>query len=566
VAVALLEHFALTGLPAAAAVLLAMRRGLRSVPFLLAVALAASGGTAILCFWLYYATPTLGEASSFFFAFGSVAAIAWCWREGIEGTVLRELATPAALWALASLFVIFLGFVHGGTGEPLSTASMRFSHQLPSDNAIPLFFSEWFYAHGHSGTPPPFGDWLSSDRPPLQIGYVLAQRPFGWDASGLHYEVLGVLVQQLWILGLWALLCAAGLTPRTRGLVALAAIVSDVAIVHAFFVWPKLIAAAFLLAALALVLSTDWGRLRRRPATAALFAALCGLAFLAHGSSAFFILPLLVLAAWRGMPSPAWLGVATAVGVVLLAPWSAYQRYGDPPGDRLVKWQLGGSLEIDDRGALETIVDSYREVGPGRALERKWQNVTAMVGQGGAEEGVERAVDEVSAGNPGKAIEALRLPRFFSLLPFLGLLLVGPAAMAVARLRAPRDGPDWRFAVTGLGFCALACLVWALLMFGGVEAQTVIHQGSLAVPLLAICACVAGACAVGPRLGAGLVAANVLVVLLLYVPALTPPANSSYSPLYAVLAAVALGGIAALTLHPFSLPSPTSPEPAPSRA
>ena len=546
----LVEHLLLTGLPGAAAVFLATHRGLRSVPLLLALALVASGSVAILSFWLYYAEPTLGQTGSFFFAFGSVLLIGWSLREGVDRAVLRELAVPVALWVFASAFVLFLGFLHGGTAEPLVTAANRFFRQLPADNEIPRFFADYFYLHGHSGTPPPFVDWLSSDRPPLQIGYVLSQRPFGWDAPGLHYEVLALVVQQLWVFGLWALLCAARLTPRTRGLVVLAAIVSDVGILHAFFVWPKLIAAAFLLAALAMVLSEDWVRLRREPLAAALFAALCGLALLAHGSSVFFILPLLGLAAWRGMPSPAWIAVAVAIGIVLLAPWSAYQRYADPPGDRLVKWQIGGSVAIDDRGALETIVDSYREAGFGGAMENKWSNLKVIAGVEETEIALREAADEVSAGHFGRAIVPLRQARFFSLLPFLGLLLIGPVAMLVARLRGRRDGPDWRFAVTALGFCALACLVWVLLMFGDKSATTVIHQGSLAVPLLAICACVAGACAVDSRLGLGLVLANVAAVLLLYVPALTPPAGSSYSAVAAVLAAAALAGIAWLTLRP----------------
>jgi len=546
----LAEHLLATGLPAAAAAALAARAGVRSVPLLLATALVGSGVVAIASFWLYYADPTLGQTGSFLFLFGSALVLVRCLREGIEAALLRELATPFALWALAGAFVLFLGFLHGGTGEPLLTATTRFSHQLPSDNEIPRYFAEWFYVHGHHGPPPPFADWLSSDRPPLQIGYALSQRPFGWDGAGLHYEVLGVVVQQLWIFGLWALLCAARLRPRTRGLVAFAAIVSDVAIVHAFFVWPKLIAAAFLLAALAMVVSAEWTELRRRPAAAALFAALCALAMLSHGSSAFFVLPLLGLAALRGMPSWSWIGVAIAVGIVLLAPWSAYQRYADPPGDRLVKWQLGGSLEIDNRGALETVADSYREAGLGGTLENKWGNVTTIVDQDETESALRDAAELAGEGHPGQAIMAVRLVRFFGLVPCLGLLLLGPAAMLLARLRGKRVGPDWRFAVFGLGFSALACLVWVLLMFGGPNAMTVIHQGSLAVPLLATCACVAGACAVDARLGAGLVAANVALVLVLYVPALTPPPGSAYSPLAGLLAAAAFAGLALLTLRP----------------
>jgi hypothetical protein len=183
-------------------------------------------------------------------------------------------------------------------------------------------------------------------------------------------------------------------------------------------------------------------------------------------------------------------------------------------------------------------------------VENKWSNVKAIAGVEETEIALREAVDEVSAGHFGRAVIALRKPRFFDLLPFLGLLLIGPVAMLVARLRGRRDGPDWRFAVTALGFCALACLVWVLLMFGNEPAMTVIHQGSLAVPLLAVCACAAGACAVDRRLGLGLVLANVAVVLLLYLPALAPPSGSSYSAIAAVLAAAALAAIGRLTLWP----------------
>jgi hypothetical protein len=554
----LAEHLLLTGLPAAAVALWAARAGLRSVPLLLAVALAASGAVAFLSFWLYYADPTVGQTGSFFFAFGSLLALGWCLREGVEREVLVELATPFALWALASAFVLFLGFLHGGVGDPLATDSTRFSHQLPGDSLIPKYFAEWFYAHGHHGPPPPFGDWLSSDRPPLQIGYVLAERPFGWDGPGLHYQVVGLVVQQLWVLGLWALLCAARLRPLTRGLVALAAILSDVALVHSFFPWPKLIAAAFLLAALALLFCEEWPRLQRQVGGGALFSALCALAMLAHGSSAFVVLPLVAVALWR-RPSWAWLGTAVAVGVVLLGSWSAYQRYADPPGDRLVKWQLGGSVEIDDRGALETIVDSYREEGMGGTLDHKWSNVTTTVKQGDTETALGDSADYLGDGHLGKALEPLRLDRFYGLFPFLGLLLLGPLAMLVGRLRGHPDGPDWRFAVRALGFFALAWLTWVLLMFGPPEASTVIHQGSLALPLLGVCACVAGACAVDLRLGAALTALNVAFVLALYVPALTPPPGTSYSPSAALLAAAALVGILLLTLRPLTLRPETTP-------
>jgi hypothetical protein len=542
-------YLVLTALPAALAVFVAARRGLRDVPLLLCVALAASGIAAMLAFWAFYLDPLAGQVVAFLLALGSAQGIFLCQPQRLDRALLRDLATPAALWALASAFVAYLGFLYGGTDSPLTIAMTRFSHPLPPDNQIPLHFASWYYENGGSPVPPPFGDWLSSDRPPLQVGYVLAQRPFGWDETGLRYEVLAIVVQQLWVVAMWALLVAARLRPLARGLAIVAALVSDVAIVHGFFVWPKLIAAAFVLAALAMVVSDRWTRLREDWRAAALFAALCALAMLAHGASAFAVIPLLGYAALRGLPSWRWLAVAALVGVALLGPWTAYQRFADPPGDRLLKWQLGGSLEIDDRGALEAIVDGYQEAGLDGALANKWENAKAIVSGEDLDGALESAADGIGEGRPGQAVEALRLPRFFWLFAFLGPLLLGPLAMVVARARGRREGPEWRFALVSLAFSLAVAVVWALLMFGGTEASTTIHQGTLLLPLLAVCGCVAAAFAAWRPLAVALVALNALLVLALYVPAPTLEPRA-FSFLAALFAAAALAGFASVALRP----------------
>lgn len=123
---------------------------------------------------------------------------------------MRKLATPLALWVLGSAFLVFLGFIHGGADSPLATAGVRFAGPLPSDNDIPNFFTEWFFLNGHHGTPPIFQpEWHFSNGPPLQVGYMLSQRGFIWDSHTLIYQILGVVLQRLWIVGLWAVLLAA---------------------------------------------------------------------------------------------------------------------------------------------------------------------------------------------------------------------------------------------------------------------------------------------------------------------------------------------------------------------
>lgn len=541
----LVVHLVLTGLPGVAAALFAAARGVRRVPVLLAIVLAASAAGAMIGFWAYYADPLIGEAFSYFLAFGSALVLAWVLAtRAVERQLLRELAVPLALWALGSAFLVFLGFLHGGTADSLALATNRFFGTLPGDNLIPGFFAEWFYVNGHHGTPPEFpGGWLASDRPPLQIGYVMVQRPFAWDTTGLHYEVLGVVLQQLWIVGLWALLLAARVSRTTRALTMGTALVSGLAIVNGFFIWPKLLPAALLLAAAALVLTPLWEELRRSLWGAALFAALCGLAMLGHGSSVFGIVPLLVIAAYRGMPGWRWLGLAALVGVVALAPWSAYQKYGDPPGNRLLKWQIGGVDEVDDRGVGEAITDTYGEIGFDGAVEYKLDNFKMMVGGKDAYEMLKSGLDDGSA---AAIVKSIRAVNFFYLLPSLGLLLLGPVAMAIGWRRGRREEPEWRFALLCFAAFGIGAIVWGLVIIGGPPASTSIHVGSYLIPILGICGCVAGLRAAAPRLAIPYLLLVAILSLALYVPVYEPVPGSSFSALNALLGVAALAGFGAL--------------------
>jgi hypothetical protein len=547
---ALALHLVLTALPMAAAMLLAAAIGLRRTPLLLCVGLAVGGLVALLSFWAFYASVMAGKTFIYLVPLGSLLLITACLRSGrLDRGLLRELATPLGLWALASAFLVFFGFLHGGSGDPLNMAALRFSSQLPPDNVIPGWYADWFYVHGHHGTPLVFpGDWLFSDRPPLQVGYLLSERSAGWDGTGVRAQVIGVIVQQLWVLGLWALLLAAGIGRRARGLTVVALLLSNLVVVHGFFVWPKLLPAAFLIAAAALLVDPGWAALRRDRRAGVLFGALVSLALLAHGASVFGLVPLVVFALPAGLPSRRWIGAAAAVALVLLLPWAAYQHWAEPPGNRLTKWMLAGVEPIDGRGTVETIVDGYGEAGFGGTIENKWRNVETMTGGSPGWNRVETALDEVGEGDwEGVAVE-LRWLLFFSLFPSLGLLLLGPAAMAVARLRGHPGGPEWRLSLLCWTAVLAGSVIWGLLMFGGPESNASIHVGSLLIPLLAFAACVLGLYAVLPRFAAWWIALSALLTLALYLPSLSPPEQSAYS---VWAGAPALGALAAFVAVAF---------------
>jgi hypothetical protein len=541
----------LTALPLIAAMLFAARLGIRKVPVLLAIGLAGSGLLAMLAFWAFYADPIVGKSFSYLVVFGSALLIAWLLYEGqIDGALLRQLATPLALWVLGSAFLVFFGFAHGGEHKPLWTAATRFSGQLPSDNDIPRYFAEWFFFHGHHGTPPEFpGGWLASDRPPLQVGYTVFEWTFGWDKTSLHYQVLGVVLQQLWIVGLWALLLAARVGRVTRALAMATVLVSGLALVNGFFVWPKLLPAAMLLGAAALVVTPLWTEVRRSLYGAALVAALLGLAMLAHGASIFGVIPLVVVAAFRGLPSWRWIGVALLAGIVLMAPWSAYQKYGDPPGNRLTKWYLAGVIEIDSRGLGESIVDSYSEAGFGGTLHNKAESFATMSGGAPMVEMLKRAVKAAGSGDLRAADEDIRSIVFYYLVPSLGLLLLGPLAMVAAWRRRALNPAEWSFALTCFAVFAAGAIAWGLLLFGSSLAPPLIHQGTYLLPVLGLCGAAVGLRAVLPRFGLWLLGFNALLTLAIYAPSFEPVEGTSYSPTTALIAALFLVAFVALLLR-----------------
>jgi hypothetical protein len=549
---ALLVHLALTALPLVAAMLVAARLGVRSVPILLGVGLAATGVLALIAFWAYYGNRTLGETVSYLILFGSPALIVGALHGGrIDRGLLKQLAVPLGLWALGAAFLVFFGFLYGGADDSIKVAASRFSGPLPADNLLPAYLTEWFYEYGSSGHPlfPP--DWLASDRPPLQVGYLLAQKPFEVFDEEANYQVAAVVLQQLWIVGLWALLLAARVGKVTRGLVLVTVLVSDLGLLNGFFVWPKLLPAAMLLAAAALTITPLWEEMRRSRWGAVLIGLLPAVAMMGHGSSVFGLIPLALVAAWRGLPSWRWIGIAALVGLVVMAPWSAYQKYGEPPGNRLLKWSLAGVPEIDDRGTVETLVDSYREVGIGGAIHNKGQNYVTMLGGGPAWEAVERADDYVRSGDLEGAVREVRLIYFFNFFPALGLLLIAPFAMLIARRRG-RDRPqEWSFALTCWAVVGIGCAAWGLLAFGDLASRTVLHVCSYLLPILAFAGCVAGLRAVFPRFAVYYATVAATVMLAVYVPSLEPPpppVETAFSLWAALLAAFALAGFCALAL------------------
>jgi hypothetical protein len=356
----------------------------------------------------------------------------------------------------------------GGSADPTSTALARFTHALPRDNEIPFLVAN---ALRLGSLPSPlFGDWLVSDRPPLQSGlYLLLVLRSGI----VSYQIVASWLQTAFLFGAWAVVAAAGLSTAPRRLVLLACCLLPIALINTFFVWPKMLAAGYLLGVFALLFCHKPTTAAEQRASGILIGGLAALAMLSHGSSAFgligFAVTVLAFRAW-----PAWRTMIHGAGALLAvyAPWMLYQRFIDPPGNRLLKWHLAGVVDVDDRSFGRTLRDSYGALSWPDYLNGRLANLEMLIGPWPA------SLRDLFA-FAGEA-ELLRKLDFFYLVPSLhGFAL----ACIVALAGLPFVPVPQRAIALRMLFAVVATLTgFALLMF--IPGSAVNHQGTYATQLL----------------------------------------------------------------------------------
>lgn len=466
--------------------------------------LCGSGVAALADFWAWVATPTLGRVIAAVFLVVSLGVIA-----ASRPTVLfddPELWRPPATMLLVALGYLGLAYSQGGlggahwtTGAPIGDATqmMAFRYVLAPDNTLPLLFAQRVAAHGPL-TVLLLPGWHSSDRPPLQTGFMLMLYPlFGHRSFG--YQLLGTVLQALWIPAVWILLRSRAVTTVRVLVVVICTAATGAIFVNTIYVWPKMLAGAFALAALAVVLEGG---------SVVLVVALAGLGFLSHGAVAFSLVALVPFL-WKLRPSKVQVSFAVAAGLALYLPWAAYQHFLDPPGDRLLKWQLAGAIALDRHSFLHDLVTNYLHDPLHSFLINKLLNVRSLF--------VVPSLWTNAVPTWSGILAAVRTQSLFSVAFAVGPLLLGAAAataLASARRSMRPMGPL-------LIFVLISLVCWVVLEWGGtVSASALSLYGSYAVLVLVI-ALAALATTYLPRWAAvSIVCANVVWFAILYLPGL----------------------------------------------
>jgi hypothetical protein len=384
-----------------------------------------------------------------------------------NATGTHEVAMVLKLTAVVGIFHLTLLHLFPTSVDFYTLAANRFAQALPGDNILSHVLAERLF--DSQLVKNPADEWLSSDRPPLQSGWQLLT----WSAGqflGLDRRVASgtsaVWFQLLWVAAAHGLLRSCGVgRQRAAGWIAVCA-VTGFFTQNTVFTWPKLSAAAFACGAFGLlVFRQPESNSRTDIGWAAAFA---GLGWLSHGGVAFSFL---ALAPWLGRQAARgeWRRWRPAMIVLLLLtlPWLAYQKFYDPPANRLFKWHLAGQTTKDERGTWQTIRESYSALPVREIWRNKLSNFHSQIF------GEWRNLIDVTSATfaERRHHEFFHTARALTWWPLLGVV-------ALASRRRLLTGDNGALAALG-GWIVLTIILWCLLMFG--TYQAVIHHGSYAL-------------------------------------------------------------------------------------
>lgn len=494
------------------------RRRVLSPVIALGLLLAGSGAAAMAAFWAWFASPGFGRLFDVALGGASVVVIGVFGRRGdlrdvgLSVPMLLGLATGLAFTGLA--FIQGDGIAYGGL---LAVAK---TYWYTADNGLPLILAQKVAAHANMAGYMT-DHWLASDRPPLQSGYALAQWPL-WSSAGKEagYQLLSTGLSASWLPALWVVLRSRGFGQWRVLVVVLATTLTGFVLVSDVYVWPKMLAGTFALGAVAIVVSLDGTD--RRPLGWVLAVTLAALSMLAHGGTIFALIALVPFALWRQTRIPLRALAASVVpAAACYVPWMLFQRFVDPPANRLLKWQIAGVIVPDSRGFAKTLVMQYQALSLQHLLANKWTNVAALV----ANPFVWHVLNPEYAWRSG-FLGLARLAELNDLLPAAGLLLLGVAALAFkpSRRALAQAAP---LAVV----CGIAIAVWVILLWGSASISTINHQGAYAVIVLFIALCALAVTYLPRPAAALLLAGNAAWFAVCWVPGLGfTPAAGNVSP------------------------------------
>jgi hypothetical protein len=351
------------------------RLPVRSLAVRTTLVIVFSGACHWFIWWVWLLLPTLGQAITviIWVAVISILTLNPPLRSREQQQVIGFIGLSGFL-AVACLGI--LG-VHGGMAV-LSEISSGSTYQT-ADNFFPQQWIERVDSRGDLKAPAL--NWPLVERPPGQAAWM---RPGYWIASNKQfaYEVLGAVLQSLVASAAALMLWTLGI--RGRRFAAALVLFSSASFMffNVVFVWPKLLPAALLILAAAVLI--ECGRNCTQAGWVAISVAVA-LSVMAHPGGALAA-PAMIVIMWRLGAWPRGKSQIMSVcvaGAAVIAPWAAYQVFYDHGTALILKWHLAGFNDTADKRSFpQVLIDQYRTLTFSEWVSKRWQNFSGMFGIG----------------------------------------------------------------------------------------------------------------------------------------------------------------------------------------
>lgn len=235
------------------------------------------------------------------------------------------------------------------------------------------------------------------------------------------------------------------------------------------------------------------------------------LAMLGHGATSFVLVAMVLTAlALHRFGKLNYLFAGALAFSLLYAPWIAYQKYYDPPGNRLTKWHLLGAIDLGSRTLGEAAKDQLASTSMWTWIDGRSQNFdrlfldTSEVLHKTSLAAKAFAIGEPDAGQ--NILAEVRTSQFFSMVPGLGLIglfmYLTPLGLISKESRP----------LAALFIMSVS--TWVLLMF--MPGSTINHQGSMLPQLLLISGTIATVSFLGLWLVVSIALAHIIMTIFQY--------------------------------------------------
>lgn len=280
---------------------------------------------------------------------------------------IYEFVRAHKIWLPISLytaFIVFIGYYPFVSVSPDSwmTAGHRWLG-LPIDNWIPKIFADQILAGQVMS--PMLGDWLSSDRPPLQTGILLIFYSL-MPGDTLLYQILSTMLQVTIIFPAFIFLRVIG-QRKVITLIVMLLLTTNLVAIHSLHVWPKLLSATYLML-FYLLLLTPFKLTNEKAYHYMVAGCYAALAMLSHGGAVFALFGIGVAFLIKNSTTKALITSVKTTWyygfwfLLLMAPWIYYQKFIDPFNDRLAKWHIAGVIEPNKDSLRQSILSAYQSL------------------------------------------------------------------------------------------------------------------------------------------------------------------------------------------------------------